>query len=1154
MNYSDYRFTLDVQIHQAQVSVPVTFGDSARRLCIGLTDGRKPYVIAEGCRAVFNAKKPDGNFIKNDCIIERNVILYEFTEQTTNSEGIVYCDITLYDADGKVLTSPQFTIVVDKRVVRNEEATPSSDEYTALDNIFIRETARVNAEALRVEAENSRVDAETLRIDAESDRDDAELTRIANENQRVNAESLRADAEIARNLAETARTNAEELRANAESQRMSDFEAGQTFRSGEYERAEAQRQSDFEAAEFGRNESEMQRDGAELNRANAELTRISNETERQNKEAERQSNEVIRQKAEVERGKLYTAAEAERDRLYGVAEAARDSEFNTKETARQTAFTKEQSDRAAAWNTEYASREAQLNTFVGGLGIAQTPGDSESKVMSQKATTEYVKDYVPKVATRNLANLTFENAQISSSDGSFAPITPDRSFYGMSSAASADYIEVEEGKTYTLSWKKNDLLPRIYVHMYDAERGWLGQLNKSTAGITSWTPQLSDGCRYVRVYLYKGDVAWEEILLEEFQFELGDVATPYVLPELISGDVLDIEYAQELGHSEDVGASQKMFTEKISDANATIEGVLDSFNCVKTIAYATGKASRDDGTLGLNISMSTYIGWAVPIKKVNFPTKATGVTVWLISNENRLNVAVDLLDQNLNLIKSLAEEEIELPPYLYYSGEDSGCYLKEHTFNCEFYRSEITTEVAYIRVYIPNTTLESTARLRLGTQKTAQTADEIDVTVTPTYYTLTGVEGFTRDTMVDQATGKIVARPQNIFVRIQRDSTKSDFAYDAYGLPILELDGYTANMNKDNAVTLAYKYGDRKGSCTLKWQGSSSIAYPKKNYTIKFDSKFEAKEGWGEQKKYCLKANYIDFSHSRNICCAKLWGGVVKSRSGVDERLTALVNGGAIDGFPICVVINGEYKGLYTFNIPKDGWMFGMGDGTSEAILCAENASDGRSTFRKEALLDETDWSIEYQSDGFTNDAIRTSFNRLVRACINSDGTDLDTTIAQYLDWESAIDYYAHCLVTLHHDGISKNCLMVTYDGTKWFFSAYDMDSTFGLHWNGSKMLKVNYACSVNYLANNHRVFELIKTYKADELKARYKELVNGALSEETIIETFTNFAGSIPKALLDEEVKIWTTLPSTSVNNVAQIIDFNRRRRAYIDPQIEAL
>lgn len=136
MNYSDYRFSLDIQIHQAQVSVPVTFGDSARRLCIGLTDGRKPYIIGEGCRAVFNAKKPDGKTIKNDCIIERNTILYEFTTNTTNAEGVANCEITLYDAKGKVLTSPQFIIVVDKRVVRDEEIPLSESESTTIDKLI----------------------------------------------------------------------------------------------------------------------------------------------------------------------------------------------------------------------------------------------------------------------------------------------------------------------------------------------------------------------------------------------------------------------------------------------------------------------------------------------------------------------------------------------------------------------------------------------------------------------------------------------------------------------------------------------------------------------------------------------------------------------------------------------------------------------------------------------------------------------------------------------------------------------------------------------------------------------------------------------------------------------------------------------------------
>lgn len=173
MNYSNTPFTLDVQIHQAQVSVPVTFGDSARRLCIGLTDGRKPYVIEEGCIAVFNATKPDGSTITNACNIENNTIIYEFTEKTTNCEGIVYCDITIYDAYGRVLTTPQFIIVVDKRVVRSDDILPT-DETTAF---FTYEAQRQAAEAERQRLEQNRKENEISRCTNETDRIKAETER-----------------------------------------------------------------------------------------------------------------------------------------------------------------------------------------------------------------------------------------------------------------------------------------------------------------------------------------------------------------------------------------------------------------------------------------------------------------------------------------------------------------------------------------------------------------------------------------------------------------------------------------------------------------------------------------------------------------------------------------------------------------------------------------------------------------------------------------------------------------------------------------------------------------------------------------------------------------------------------------------------------------
>lgn len=385
-------------------------------------------------------------------------------------------------------------------------------------------------------------------------------------------------------------------------------------------------------------------------------------------------------------------------------------------------------------------------------------------------------------------------------------------------------------------------------------------------------------------------------------------------------------------------------------------------------------------------------------------------------------------------------------------------------------------------------------------------------------------------------------------------STEEAFDPEVWGLPVLYLNGNTTGMNKDDAVTLDYIYGMREGTCTVKWQGSSSLSYMKKNYTIKFDTAFEAKEGWGEEKKYCAKANYIDHSHARNLVNAMLWGQVVKSRDTVPDEFANLVNGGAVDGFPVLIVMNGEFLGLFTFNIPKDAWMMGMGNGTQEAILCAGNACPANG-FKEAATLEgENDLEIEYITNEDDTAWAVTSVNNLISACINSDGTDLDTTIAPMLDWQSAIDYYIFTVLIDGHDMTLKNYLLVTFDGTKWYFSGYDMDCTYGLTWEGKTWLPANAAPTFASFANQHRVMELIKLYKKDELKARYAQLRETVLSESNIAATFANFAGQIPKPVYMQEAKKWPLIPNTSTNDISQIRDYYRMRVALADKWIEQL
>lgn len=377
--------------------------------------------------------------------------------------------------------------------------------------------------------------------------------------------------------------------------------------------------------------------------------------------------------------------------------------------------------------------------------------------------------------------------------------------------------------------------------------------------------------------------------------------------------------------------------------------------------------------------------------------------------------------------------------------------------------------------------------------------------------------------------------------------------YQDYPIPILYLSGSMAGMTKDDDVTLNYIYGERSGTCTLKWQGSSSIHCEKKNYTIKFDNEFEVVSGWGIQKKYVLKANYVDSSHARNIVCAKLWGQIVKSRTPANATLNALPNGGAVDGFPIIVSFNGEFHGLYTWNIPKDDWMFGM-DGTGQqAIVCAELNNNGAVAFKGLATLDPTqDFDLEYSSDDQT-DWVLTSLNRLISAVKDSDGTNITYGITPYLDWESAIDYYCHGVLTGNYDGLFRNYLLATYDGVKWFFTGYDMDVVLGLRAMGKYFYPADHeSMSFTVMASNHKVFELIWKYMRPKLRARYNELRAAVMSVENVTNMFVDFIADIPLPIYTDDVRLYNGIPSSSANNLAQIITYYDMRCRNADEWIK--
>ena len=366
------------------------------------------------------------------------------------------------------------------------------------------------------------------------------------------------------------------------------------------------------------------------------------------------------------------------------------------------------------------------------------------------------------------------------------------------------------------------------------------------------------------------------------------------------------------------------------------------------------------------------------------------------------------------------------------------------------------------------------------------------------------------------------------------------------------------------------------GWAEIKCQGTSSMSYPKKNFTIKlYKDKDKAKKlkidfkGWGAQSKFCLKANWIDITHARNVVSAKIWGDVVKTRNdytNLPELLRTSPNQGAIDGFPIIVYGNGGYQGRYTLNIPKDKWMSNMDDALdTHGILCGENYVGA--CFRALPVIDGTDWTDELHD--VVPAAIKTSWTNVVNFVMTSSDDEFKANLGNYINVNSLIDYLLYGIVSTGLDAFGKNQLFFTYDGIKWIASMYDMDSTWGLWWNGSKFVATDYAREDfqdlkdegNGVAKQGNLLYLrLQQLFIPQLKTRYAELRKDVLSVSHIIQKFEEFNDVCPKDIVQEDYASttgagkFTGIPSKTTNNIQQLRSYINARLTYVDGYINAL
>lgn len=387
----------------------------------------------------------------------------------------------------------------------------------------------------------------------------------------------------------------------------------------------------------------------------------------------------------------------------------------------------------------------------------------------------------------------------------------------------------------------------------------------------------------------------------------------------------------------------------------------------------------------------------------------------------------------------------------------------------------------------------------------------------------------------------------------------SDSGTDSFSsrVPKMKLTGSISGMDKETYKVLAYTFQDHSrslsGYAKLKWQGDSSLSYPKKNYKfVPVVDKTAAKKkkitpfgGYKSDNEFNLKANYIDASHGRNIVNSELFAQITADRKDLNPKILSSDSFATIKGKPVIVYLNNQCIGLYTFNTTKD--LYDMDDTNNNNIVISATSYRDEASFHADtAKIDGTDFEI-IQNSGDNSDTI-TKFSRLMKFVNSSTDAEFTAHVHEYIDVNSVIDYALFTIAIQNDDGVVKNCTYSTWDGNIWGMTAYDLDTSWQLYWDGTKLN--SYDEDLLTFGNNKLVNRVLNNNK-DEFKRRYFYLRGNILSTSNVINKFKSWYESVGQENYELEAEVWPTIPSMGVTNYQQIVTAIYTRLSFVDTQI---
>ena len=426
---------------------------------------------------------------------------------------------------------------------------------------------------------------------------------------------------------------------------------------------------------------------------------------------------------------------------------------------------------------------------------------------------------------------------------------------------------------------------------------------------------------------------------------------------------------------------------------------------------------------------------------------------------------------------------------------------------------------------------------------------------------------------------------------------------------------------KTDDISAVIEFNDMQGNffrknIVINAQGASTMQYPKKNFSIDLlnedGSEFKLKIGkWIVQDGFHLKAFYTSFIKAEACVTYDIYDEFLASRGPWHDVpwKTALINRediltgfglgwnaesdyelrldtGAVNhplGFPCLLYFNGEFYGIYVFQLKKNRKNYHMTKSNQKEVHL-DGKMDENSLFG--GVIDWTKWEIRNPSGLKNMDGTKYDGDnpQEIKACdaktyienlsqvgpaliaaknaygINSD--EVKTIFETHYDVDNIIDYIIFIEAIQDRDSVGNNWQWTTYDGVKWFVNPYDLDSCFGKQAGRILGKMTNHFRAgvlkfpIAYVCNR-------TDYNA-RLEARYKYLRDtGVLSVENFMRHINNFVQNVgfdaykaealrwPGELADNNIEVnstyWEIVTDESGNPVESLSETWNSSVSYI-------